>query len=153
MSGGDTGSAVEGRSGFRSLENKSSLATEDIIRGENGSLKVIFSICKNDVGCPFANMKPRDIEIKDNRNKYENLTNSANAYAVLKGAGMNDKTALEVTRLVPDAITVSKMNEQSEEKEAQVQLAREKQRAEMNAAVSQQNKDTTDSGSNTQKSE
>ena len=152
-SGGDTGSAVESRNGFRNLENKAGIVTDDIIAGENENLKVIFAICKNENGCPFANMKARDIEIKDNRNKYENLTNSANAYAVLRSAGMNDRTSLEVTRLVPDAITIAKINEQSEEKEAQVQLEREKRRAEMNAAVSQQNKDTTDSGSNTQKSE
>ena len=146
-SGGDTGSAVESRNGFRSLENKASIITDDIIRGENEALKVIFAICKNTSGCPFSNMKPRDVEIKDNRNKYENLTNSSTAYATLRGAGMNDRTALEVTRLVPDAITVSKMNEQEAEEDAKLQLEREVSRTKALADVSQP-KDTTNNNSN-----
>ena len=147
-SGGDTGSAVESRNGFRSLENKASIITDDIIKGENEALKVIFAICKNEVGCPFGNMSPRDIEIKDNRNKYENLTNSANAYAILRGAGMNDRTSLEITRIVPDAITVSQMNEQNEEKYAQTSLERKVQETVALQKVSQKD-DTNNNGSNT----
>lgn len=124
-SGGDTGSAVESRNGFRSLENKAGIVTDDIIAGENKALKVIFAICNNISECPFASMKPRDVEIKDNRNKYENLSNSSSAYATLRGAGMNDRTALEVTRLVPDSITVSKLNELAKQKEVEANLANE----------------------------
>lgn len=129
-SGGDTGSAVESRNGFRSLENKAGIVTDDIIRGENEALKVIFAICKNMSGCPFSSMIPRDVEIKDNRNKYENLSNSSSAYATLRSAGMNDRTALEVTRLVPDAITISKLNEQEKQKETELALANEVKRTE-----------------------
>lgn len=127
-SGGDTGSAVESRNGFRSLENKAGIVTDDIICGENEALKVIFAICKNISGCPFSQMKPRDVEIKDNRNKYENLSNSSSAYATLRSAGMNDRTALEVTRLVPDAITVAKLNEQAKQEETELALANEVKR-------------------------
>lgn len=129
-SGGDTGSAVESRNGFRSLENKAGIVTDDIICGENEALKVIFAICENISGCPFSKMKSKDVEIKDNRNKYENLSNSSTAYATLRSAGMNDRTALEVTRLVPDAITVSKLNEQSKQKETELALANEVKRSE-----------------------
>ena len=129
-SGGDTGSAVESRNGFRSLENKAGIVTDDIICGENEALKVIFAICKNISDCPFSQMKPRDVEIKDNRNKYENLSNSSTAYATLRSAGMNDRTALEVTRLVPDAITVSKLNEQAKQEETELALANEVKRSE-----------------------
>lgn len=121
-SGGDTGSAVESRNGFRSLENKASIITDDIIAGENEALKVIFAICKNISSCPFNKMKTKDVEIKDNRNKYENLSNASTAYATLRSAGMNDRTALEVTRLVPDSITVSKMNEEEKIKVAEENL-------------------------------
>lgn len=124
-SGGDTGSAVESRNGFRSLENKATIVTDDIIRGENDFLKIVFAMCKNNVDCPFNKMTPRDIEIKDNRNKYENLSTSSTAYATLRAAGMNDRTSLEVTRLVPDAITVAKLNEISVQKEAELSLERE----------------------------
>ena len=75
-------------------------------------------------------MKPRDVEIKDNRNKYENLANSSSAYATLRAAGMNDRTALEVTRLVPDAITVAKLNEQAKQEETELALANEVKRTE-----------------------
>lgn len=129
-SGGDTGSAVESRNGFRSLENKAGIVTDDIICGENEALKVIFAICGNISGCPFSGMIPRDVEIKDNRNKYENLANSSSAYATLRAAGMNDRTALEVTRLVPDAITVAKLNEQAKQEETELALANEVKRTE-----------------------
>ena len=129
-SGGDTGSAVESRNGFRSLENKAGIVTDDIISGENDALKVIFAMCKNISGCPFSQMNPRDVEIKDNRNKYENLSNSSSAYSTLRSAGMNDRTALEVTRLVPDAITVSKLNEQEKQKETELALQNEVKRTE-----------------------
>lgn len=137
-SGGDTGSAVESRNGFRSLENKAGIVTDDIISGENEALRVIFAICKNVRNCPFSNMKCKDVEIKDNRNKYENLTNSANAYSVLKSAGMNDRTALETTRLVPDAITVSKLNEKAKQDAVELALANEMAR---NEKLSKYNQD------------
>ena len=149
-SGGDTGSAVESRNGFRSLENKASIITDDIIKGENEALKVIFAICKNETNCPFGDMTPRDVEIKDNRNKYENLINSSNAYAILRGAGMNDRTSLEVSRLVPDAITVSKMNEQESDRDAQLAIEREVNKTVALNKVSRP-VDTTNNGSNTEK--
>lgn len=125
-SGGDTGSAVESRNGFRSLENKASIITDDIIASENEALKVIFAMCKNITNCPFNTLTSKDIEIKDNRNKYENLSTSSSAYATLRGAGMNDRTALEVTRLVPDAITVAKLNEQANKEDNARQLEQQK---------------------------
>lgn len=161
-SGGDTGSAVESRNGFRSLENKAGIVTDDIIAGENDALKVIFAICSNISGCPFSGMKPRDVEIKDNRNKYENLSNSSSAYSTLRSAGMNDRTALEVTRLVPDAITVSKLNEQEKQKETELALANEVKRTEAmskfqtesdNGSASKAKTNSNKDGSNTKKGE
>lgn len=146
-SGGDTGSAVESRNGFRSLENKASIVTDDIIAGENETLKVIFAICKNISSCPFKTMTSRDIEIKDNRNKYENLTNASTAYATLRSAGMNDRTALETTRLVPDAITVAKLNEQAKEDEVKQSLENEINRTkQLNLVSSTGNRDGNTSG-------
>lgn len=145
-SGGDTGSAVESRNGFRSLENKAGIVTDDIISGENEALKVIFAMCKNVPNCPFANMRSKDIEIKDNRNKYENALNAMNTYAIARGAGMNDRTALEVSKVVPDAITVSKLNEQAKQKEIDISLANELKRTK---AISQESdSDANKNGSN-----
>lgn len=151
-SGGDTGSAVESRNGFRSLENKAGIVTDDIVCGENDALKVIFAICKNISGCPFSAMVPRDVEIKDNRNKYENLSNSSSAYATLRSAGMNDRTALEVTRLVPDAITVAKLNEQEKQKEAELSLANEIKRTEAMSKFQTENSQNSPSKAKTNSS-
>lgn len=141
-SGGDTGSAVESRNGFRSLENKAGIVTDDIICGENESLKVIFAMCKNISRCPFSSMSPRDVEIKDNRNKYENLSNSSTAYSTLRSAGMNDRTALEVTRLVPDAITVSKLNEMAKQEETELALKNEVERTKILSKLQTKNNDS-----------
>lgn len=147
-SGGDTGTAVESRNGFRSLENKASIITDDIIAGENEALGVIFAICKNIQRCDFKDLRPRDIEIKDNRNKYENITSASNAYATLRSAGMNDRTAIEVTRLAPDAITVSKLNEQAKQKDAEETLQNELKRTQELAKLTPNNNESTNNGSN-----
>lgn len=151
-SGGDTGNAVESRNGFRSLENKASLITSSILRGENEALDVILAICANIPSCPFNKMKPKDIDIKDNRNKYENLTNSASAYGALRSAGLNDITALEVTKLVSDAITVSQMNEQAIQKKAEQDLKREIYRTQEMSKISQKNNGNSDSADNKKES-
>lgn len=108
--GGDTGQAVEGRNGFRSLENISSIITNSMLESETKSLDVILQMSKNIPECDFKNLTTKDIEVKDNRNKYENLNSTVSAYATLIGAGMNDITALEVTRITNDPNTVAEMN-------------------------------------------
>lgn len=109
-SGGDTGSAVESRNGFRSLENIAGLVTSNAMKTENETLEVILAMCKNISSCPFKDLKPKDIEIKDNRNRVENLSTATTAYATLKGAGMNDADAIVASRLFPDAQAVASRN-------------------------------------------
>lgn len=116
-SGGDTGSAVESRNGFRSLENIAGLVTSSALKTENESLDVILAICENIPSCPFKGLKPKDVQIKDNRNRVENLTTSTNAYATLRAAGMNDEDALIVSRTVPDAQSVAKKNKAAQEEQ------------------------------------
>lgn len=117
-SGGDTGSAVESRNGFRSLENIAGLVTSSALKTENESLDVILAICNNTSGCPFKGLKPKDVQIKDNRNRVENLTTATNAYSVMRAAGMNDTDALIVSRLVTDAQSVAKKNKIEQEENA-----------------------------------
>lgn len=119
-SGGDTGSAVESRNGFRSLENIAGLVTSSALKCENESLDVILAICENIDSCPFKGLKPKDVQIKDNRNKIENMTTSANAYSTMRAAGMNDTDALIVSRLVPDAQSVAKKNKIEQEEKAKL---------------------------------
>lgn len=118
-SGGDTGSAVESRNGFRSLENIAGLVTSNAMKTENETLDVILSICKNIPSCPFRDLSIKDVEIKDNRNKVENLTNASNAYATLRAAGMNDTDALITTRIVSDPQSVAKKNKEEKEDETE----------------------------------
>lgn len=141
-SGGDTGDAVERRNGFRSLENKASLVASSMLKGENDALDVILSICRNISECPFSDMLPKDVDIRDNRNKYENLTTATNAYSVLRAAGMNDTTAMQITRLVSDEITVAKQNKREAEGKAQADIDREIDRARKLQEISQQSDDS-----------
>lgn len=117
-SGGDTGQAVESRNGFRSLENISGLVTSSALKTENESLEVILAICDNISSCPIKGLKAKDVQIKDNRNRVENLTTSTNAYSTLRAAGMNDEDALIVSRIVPDPQSTVKKNEVETEKKA-----------------------------------
>ena len=119
-SGGDTGSAVESRNGFRSLENIAGLVTSSALKAENESLEVILAICNNIESCPFKGLKPKDVQIKDNRNRVENMTTSTNAYSTMRAAGMNDTDALIVSRLVPDAQSVAKKNRIEQEENAKL---------------------------------
>lgn len=125
-SGGDTGSAVESRNGFRSLENIAGLVTSSALKAENETLEIILAICNNIESCPFKGLKVKDVQIKDNRNRIENMTTSANAYSVMRSAGMNDTDALIVSRLVADAQSTAKKNkaEQEEREERDIQLAK-----------------------------
>lgn len=111
-SSGDTGLAVESRAGYRSLENIAGLITLNAIEAESEALEVILTICSNYTNCPFADLTVNDIQIKANRNKVENVTNAANAYNVLRSAGMNDETAMTVTNIVADPYSIAKKNKE-----------------------------------------
>nr|DAK86189.1 MAG TPA: Portal [Caudoviricetes sp.] len=130
-SGGDTGSAVESRNGFRSLENIAGLVTANALKTENETLDVILAMCRNIEKCPFKNLKTRDVEIKENRNKVENLTNASNAYATLRNAGLNDIDALIATRIVSDPQSVAKKNKIEQEEKAEANLEQMKKQQEI----------------------
>ena len=76
-----------------------------------------MSICSNIDSCPFKDLTSKDIEIKENRNKVENMVNSANTYSTLRSAGLNDVTSLEVSRIVNDAQAVADMNKKEKEQQ------------------------------------
>lgn len=142
-SGGDTGSAVESRNGFRSLENIAGLVTSSALKAENESLDVILAICSNIDSCPFKNLKPKDIQIKDNRNRVENLSTATAAYSTMKAAGMNDADAIRISRLDPNHQAVADRNKQAKEeelKQAQEQMAQQNNNQENNKEVSQDDK-------------
>lgn len=146
-SSGDTGTAVENRAGFRSLENIAGLITLSAIKAETEALETILAICKSMNGCPFANLQIKDIQIKANRNKVENITTASNAYSTLISAGMNDEDALSVTQIVADPIGVANKNKKAREEAEQKAL--ELAKAESNNSKQETSKEesTTDSSS------
>lgn len=147
-SSGDTGTAVENRAGYRSLENIAGLITLQAKKSEAKALDVILQICKTQNGCPFANLTVNDIEIKANRNKVENLTTASNAYSTLRSAGMNDIDALNTCELVPDAIGTASRNKAEAEEKQQKQLELAKQTAkDENSEVNKNSENKKDSDS------
>lgn len=145
--GGDTGSAVESRNGFRSLENVAGLVTSSALKTENETLEVILAICDNIEGCPFRGLKPRDVQIKDNRNRVENMATSTSAYATMRAAGMNDTDALLVSRLVPDAQAVAEKNKaEAEEKEAKEEAKAKREAERLNQSQMANNNSQTNNG-------
>lgn len=148
-SSGDTGTAVENRAGFRSLENIAGLITLSAIKAETESLETILAICKTMKGCPFAGLTIKDIQIKANRNKVENITTASNAYSTLISAGMNDEDALSVTQIVADPIGVANKNKKSREEAEQkaLELAKAESSNNSKQETSGEESTTTDSSS------
>lgn len=140
--GGDTGSAVESRNGFRSLENIAGLITTSLLESENETLDVILAISKNYTDCPFKDLKPKDIEIKPMRNKVENLSTATTAFATMINAGVNRVTAYVVSGLVADANDTARMDELERDNKFQEQIRQEQIRLKMQKENSDNKTDT-----------
>lgn len=123
--GGDTGTAVESRNGFRSLENIAGLITTSLLESENEVLSVILAICKIFSSCPYKDLTPRDIEIKPMRNKVENLAVATSAFATMISSGVNRVTAYVVSGLVADATDTAEMDRLEQDENFQRQLKQE----------------------------
>lgn len=123
--GGDTGTAVESRNGFRSLENIAGLITTSLLESENEVLSVILAICKIFSNCPYKDLTPRDIEIKPMRNKVENLAVATSAFATMISSGVNRVTAYVVSGLVADATDTAEMDRLEQDENFQRQLKQE----------------------------
>ena len=123
--GGDTGTAVESRNGFRSLENIAGLITTSLLASENEVIDVILSICKLFKSCPFKDLNSKDIEIKPMRNKVENLAIATTAFATMINAGVNRTTAYVVSGLVADATDTAEMDKLEQDENFQRQLKQE----------------------------
>ena len=126
--GGDTGTAVESRNGFRSLENIAGLITTSLLASENEVLDVILSMCKLFKDCPFKDLNSRDIEIKPMRNKVENLSVATTAFATMVANGVNRITAYVVSGLVPDAADTAEMDRLEQDENFQRQVEQEIQK-------------------------
>lgn len=138
-SSGDTGLAVESRAGYRSLENIAGEVTSNAIYAENKCLELILAIGKGYADCPYRDLELSDIQINSNRNRAENMVNSANAYNVMKASGMSDRLALEKSRLSNDSLSDSEENLRYQKEQIDIEV-------EKTARLSAQNKQSSEAG-------
>lgn len=123
--GGDTGKAVERRNGFTELEDFAGITVSCAKAAEREFLKVALEIAKDIKGCPFKDLKAKEIIIKDARSTMEDMQESSTAFSTLISAGVNRTTAYEITKLVADAIDTAKLDEAYEEAQAKKLQERE----------------------------
>lgn len=121
-SSGDTGLAVEGRTGYRSLENKGGEVTSNAIYSENKCLELILKIGQGYADCPYRDLELSDVQIDSNRNRVENMMTSANAYNVMKASGMSDRLALEKSRLSNDSLSDAEENLRYKKEQIELEL-------------------------------
>lgn len=114
--GQDTGKAVERRNGFTELEDFAGIVVGCAEAVEREFVQIALQIAKTIDGCPFKDLKPTDIDIKDVRNNIEDLQEQTQAFSTLVSAGTNRSTAYEITKLVADATDTAKLDETYAEK-------------------------------------
>lgn len=126
--GQDTGKAVERRNGFTELEDFAGIVVGCAEAAEREFVQIALQIAKTIDGCPFKELNPTDIDIKDVRGNIEDLQEQTQAFSTLVGAGTNRATAYEITKLVADATDTAKLDEAYAKK-----LAEEEQKKNANA--------------------
>ena len=119
--GQDTGKAVERRNGFTELEDFAGITVTSIKDAERKFVRVALEIAREINGCPFKELKSKDIIIKDTRNNIEDMQEQTQAFATLIGAGVNRTTAYEITKIVADAIDTTKLDEAYAEQQLEIQ--------------------------------
>ena len=118
----ETGTAIETRNGYRSLEDIAAIITNCALETEKEFVVCALEIAQSQKGCPFASVKPNEIDIKPMRNKVESVISATQAYSTLRSAGMNDISSLEITGLVADPVATAEANIQAKKEEFDRQL-------------------------------
>ena len=118
----ETGTAIETRNGYRSLEDIAAIITNCALETEKEFVVCALEIAQSQKGCPFASVKPSEIDIKPMRNKVESVISATQAYSTLRSAGMNDISSLEITGLVADPVATAEANIQAGKEEFDRQL-------------------------------
>lgn len=141
--GADTNSSVETRNGFRSLEDIAGIITSQAIKSEKEFIQCALEIGKQYEGCPFKDLKAKDIGIKPMRNKIESLINSTQAFATMINSGVNRITAYVVSGLVADATDTAAMDKLERDENFQETVRQEIERQKALNQVNQQNQQNT----------
>lgn len=87
--GGDTGTAVQYRNGFRDLENNASIIVPKMDKAELKFLALCIAYCKNRKENSIGELKPFDIRCKFNRSLTDDIVSSSQAFLNYINGGLS----------------------------------------------------------------
>lgn len=96
--GGDTGSAVQYRNGFRDLENNAGLIIPEMDKAELKFLSVCIGYCKNMRDNKIGDLKPYDVRCKYNRSMTDDIVSSSQAFLNYANGGLDYVDALILSK-------------------------------------------------------
>lgn len=125
----DTGVANDYKLGFRSLDTYSDNVSAFIVKSLNELLNIMFKITNNipKYSKKLKRLSVEDIEIKPQRNKIFSITDAANAYSTLRGAGLNDEDSLKVTNISQDVAETANKNKKEAEELRKINIENQKE--------------------------
>ena len=108
MSGGDTGRAVDLGEGWAAAETSARLTEKYFERSEYEYLKIVLNICRRTVGVDIGELTLKDIGVKFQRNRSDNMLVKSQTYKMLLDAGCDPADAAVICELFADPIGAAK---------------------------------------------
>ena len=121
VSNAETGKAFLTGQGFTSASVRVEGEEQAFKKCDRNSLKVILKICKNTANSGITNLKVSDIESKFSRDLSDNLLNKTQALLNLTTAQIPPEIRNQVIGLFSDPVSVTKLQEQFQEEQRQLQ--------------------------------
>lgn len=121
VSNAETGKAFLTGQGFTSASVRVEGEEQAFKKCDRNSLKVILKICKNTANSGITNLKVSDIESKFSRDLSDNLLNKTQALLNLTTAQIPPEIRNQVIGLFSDPVSVTKLQEQFQEEQRQIQ--------------------------------
>ena len=115
--GSPTGSGIQYRDGFTSREDEAKLCSSSFEKSEGVCLDVILEMVQEFPECEYRELDPTDIGIKENRNKKENVQTAAEAYSMLRSAGVSRENAYKISELDPNYVEMAEADRAEEERD------------------------------------
>ena len=106
--GGDTGSAVQYRNGFRDLENNAALIIPEMDKAELKFLSVCIGYCNNIVKNPLNGLKPYNVRCKYNRSLTDDIVSSSQSFINYVKGGLDYEDALILSKSGTDPSEISR---------------------------------------------
>lgn len=150
VSNAETGKAFLTGQGFTSASVRVEGEEQAFKKCDRNSLKVILKICKNTANSGITNLKVSDIESKFSRDLSDNLLNKTQALLNLTTAQIPPEIRNQVIGLFSDPVSVTKLQEQFQEEQRQIQQEIfDKQNSDNNAnKINEQNNKIQDTKEN-----